>query len=84
MVCPPCAADARFVNYRPKTWLTTTGQVSVQRAYYHCKSCGQGHGPFDQANHLHGDHLSRGLRPLVCLAGTLASFPDSAADARRC
>lgn len=27
-----------------------------------------------------GDHLSRGLRPLVCLAGTLAAFRDSSDD----
>lgn len=29
---------------------------------------------------MEGDHLSRGLRPLVCLAGTLAPFRDSADD----
>jgi hypothetical protein len=57
--------------------------VSVQRAYYHCQNCGQGHCPFDQANRLQGDHLSRGLRPLVCLAGTLASFRDSSDDLLR-
>ena len=68
------------MNYRPKTWLTPTGEVTVCRAYYHCGRCHHGHCPFDAANQLHGDHLSRGLRPLVCLAGTLESFRDGADD----
>lgn len=82
-MCPHCAADARFVSYRPKTWLTTTGHVTVRRAYYHCATCGHGHCPFDEVNQLRGDHLSRGLRPLVCLAGTLVSFRDSSDDLLR-
>jgi len=32
---------------------------------------------------LHDDHLSTGLRPLVCLAGTLGSFRDAADDILR-
>jgi hypothetical protein len=57
--------------------------VSVARAYYHCPDCHRGHCPFDEHNQLQGDHLSRGLRPLVCLAGTLASFQDSSDDLLR-
>jgi hypothetical protein len=60
--------------------LTTTGKVEARRAYYHCKGCGRGHCPFDVANRLQGDHLSCGLRPLVCLAGTLQSFRDGSDD----
>jgi hypothetical protein len=52
----------------------------VARAYYHCRACGHGHFPFDAANQLAGDHLSRGLRPLVALAGTLTAFRDGADD----
>jgi hypothetical protein len=63
--------------------LTITGQVTVQRVYYYCKSCDRGHCPFDQANDLLGDHLSSGLRPLACLAGTLGSFRDAADDILR-
>jgi hypothetical protein len=63
--------------------LTLTGDVTVHRAYYHCSQCHQGHYPFDTANDLQGDHLSRGLRPLVCLAGTLGSFRDGADDLLR-
>lgn len=71
------------MNYRLKTWLTATGEVKLHRAYYHCSSCHQGHCPFDEANALQSDHLSSGLRPLVCLAGTLASFRDGSDDLLR-
>lgn len=54
--------------------------MTVERAYYHCKGCHQGHCPFDSANGLRADHLSGGLRPLVALAGTLASFQDGSDD----
>lgn len=57
--------------------------MSVARAYYHCAQCRRGHCPFDDANQLRGDHLSRGLRPLVCLAGALVSFRDASDDLLR-
>lgn len=57
--------------------------MTVFRAYYHCETCHRGHFPFDQANRLQKDKLSTGLRPLVCLAGTLESFRDAADDILR-
>jgi hypothetical protein len=63
--------------------LTPCGELRYERAYYHCKHCHKGYFPFDSANGLQTDHLSTGLRPLVCLAGTLDSFRDSADDLLR-
>lgn len=63
--------------------MTANGLVCHQRAYYHCSDCHQGHFPFDLTNGLQGDHLSSGLRPLVCLAGVLGSFRDAADDILR-
>jgi len=83
MVCPHCQGDARFIDHRDKTFLTPCGDVTAERAYYHCDHCAQGHFPFDQANGLKGDKLSTGLRPLVCLAGILGSFRDAADDILR-
>src|SRR2546430_5515950 len=72
-----------FRSPRPKSWLTTNGQVRCERAYSHCRHCGSGHFPFDAANGLESDRLSAGLRPLVCLAGVLESFRDGADDILR-
>jgi hypothetical protein len=63
--------------------VTATGDVRHERAYYHCADCHKGHSPFDRANDLRRDHLSTGLRPLVCLAGVLESYRDSAHDILR-
>jgi len=60
--------------------LTANGTVRHERAYYHCDHCHHGHFPFDTANGLRRDSLSAGVRPLVCLAGTLAPFRDAAED----
>jgi hypothetical protein len=79
-VCPGCQADARFVGYRGKTILSVNGEMRLERAYYHCKHCKTGHFPLDQTNQLQDDHISPGLRPLVCLAGVLNSFRDGADD----
>jgi hypothetical protein len=57
--------------------------VEHRRAYYHCRDCGRGHFPFDEANGLQDDRLSSGLRPLVCLAGLLGSFAHGARDVLR-
>src|SRR3954468_9102478 len=37
---PDCPHDQRFVGHRPRTLGTLMGQVTIRRAYYHCKHCG--------------------------------------------
>jgi hypothetical protein len=54
----------------------------VRRAYYYCGRCRQSFLPYDEALGL-SDGISPGLRPLVCLAGTLAPFADAAEDVLR-
>ena len=45
MSCPHCHESARFVGYRPKTVQSLVGTFPLERAYYHCRSCGHGDGP---------------------------------------
>lgn len=59
--------------------LTVHGEQKVQRAYYYCGRCKQSFLPYDEVLGLR-DEISPGLRPLVCLAGTLAPFVDAAED----
>ncbi len=54
----------------------------MQRAYYYCQRCHQGYCPYDAVLGL-VDEISPGLRPLVCLAGTLLPFTDAAEDVLR-
>ena len=79
MTCENCGYAARFHSYQQRRLVTAHGAVKVQRAYYYCGRCRQSFLPYDDALGL-VDEISPGLRPLVCLAGTLAPFADAAED----
>lgn len=79
MICKLCHYAAKFHSYQERRVLTVHGAVRVCRAYYYCGRCPQGYIPYDDAVGLR-DEISPGLRPLVCLAGTLAPFGDAADD----
>ena len=79
MTCKLCQYAAKFHSTQERRVLTVHGAVRVRRAYYYCGRCPQGFIPYDDAVGLR-DEISPGLRPLVCLAGTLAPFGDAADD----
>jgi len=53
--------------------------MRITRAYYYCGRCKQSFIPYDDVLGL-VDEISPGLRPLVCLAGTLLPFADASED----
>ena len=67
---PGCRCDQRFVSYRPRTLATLLGQVTLQRAYYHCKRCGSSCCPYDRRVGLGPGQQSEGLAK----AATMLSF----------
>jgi hypothetical protein len=79
MTCPHCHGSARFVDYRPKTVQSIVGGFPLDRAYYHCRSCGAGAVPWDGALGLSRQALTPGAKELVCLAGAVDSFGEAAA-----
>ena len=78
MTCPHCHESARFVDYRPKTVQSLVGTFPLDRAYYHCRSCGRGEVPWDEALGLTPQALTPGARELVCIAGSVDSFGEAA------
>lgn len=78
MTCPHCGEAARFVEYRRKGITTLVGEVSLERGYYHCRHCGQGHFPWDTTLRLSGQHLTPGAQEVVSLAGIQESFGKAA------
>jgi hypothetical protein len=78
MTCPHCGEAARFVEYRPKTFLSALGEVTLERAYYHCSQCGQGHFPWDQMLRLSPQRLTPAAQELTALAGITDSFAEAA------
>ena len=77
MSCPHCHESARFVEYRPKTVQSLVGTFRLDRAYYHCRSCGVGTVPWDEALGLSRQALTPGARELVCIAGAVDSFAEA-------
>jgi hypothetical protein len=54
------------------------GDLPLNRAYYHCPSCGRGAIPWDEALGLSRQALTPGARELVCIAGAVDSFAEAA------
>lgn len=47
-----CGKKARFVNYRQRHLVALHGEITLDRAYYHCRECGSGQSPWDKENGL--------------------------------
>jgi len=78
MTCPHCQQDARFKGYRSKGLVSVLGPLTVERAYYHCPHCHQGHCPGDDLFGLDKSDLTAGAAELTSLAGTLDNFARAA------
>jgi hypothetical protein len=78
LVCPHCAADARFVERRSKSCQSLLGTIRLTRCYYHCRGCGHGHVPRDQQLGLGPATLTPAASEVVSLAGVQTSFAQSA------
>src|SRR3990172_6026261 len=77
-VCPHCQRDARFVERRGKWCESLLGSLRVERCYYHCRGCGRGHVPWDQALGLGVRALTPAASEVASLAGVQTSFAQSA------
>jgi hypothetical protein len=67
---------ARYVGRRPKTFASVLGLLTLQRAYYHCETCGDGFYPRDRALGLEGGMLSPGVLRMVGMVGVMVSFEE--------
>jgi hypothetical protein len=82
VACRQCAYVAKFHSWQSRRVVTVHGPVQVRRAYYYCQRCHLSYCPYDEVMGL-ADGISPGVRPLVCLAGTLVPFEDAAEDLLR-
>jgi hypothetical protein len=71
-----CGQQARYVERRAKRFASVLGELSLERAYYHCSACGQGHCPRDQALGLEGASCSPGVQRMVASVGAAVSFEE--------
>ena len=69
-----CGHPARYHQMRPKQLLTVLGRLEIERAYYVCPHCHQGQSPRDQDLDVEGTQCSPGVRRMMAVVGSEASF----------
>ena len=72
-----CGAEARRSGRRDKTFTTALGPMTLERAWYHCDSCGSGFSPRDRALRVEGRSLSPGALRMVGVTAAELSFGKS-------
>ena len=70
--------QAEFVSCRPKTVDTVLGPVTVNRAWYHCATCGHGLAPRDAELGVAGETMSPGVAKMAARAAEAMPFTRGA------
>ena len=73
-----CGQPARYAGRHSKTFQTVLGEMALERAYYHCADCQQGHFPRDRALGIVNTSLSPALTRMIGLVGAMVSFEEGA------
>ncbi len=71
-----CGGEARYVDRRAKTFTTTLGEMTIERAYFHCERCDAGFCPRDRALGVEGGSLSPHVLRMVGIVGSRVSFVE--------
>lgn len=74
-----CGGEARYAGRRSKHFHSALGSLHLQRAYYHCHSCGGGFCPRDRTLGLENSSLSPAVTRMVGTVGALVSFQEGSA-----
>ena len=72
--------QAEFVAYRSKNLVTVLSPVEVERAYYHCATCGQGRIPKDEDLDIVDSSFSPGVRRMMGRVGGKEPFDEGRRD----
>jgi Uncharacterised protein family (UPF0236) len=73
-VACPCGQRAHFHQMRPKRLLTVLGAITIQRPYYLCPGCHQGHSPRDIELDTKDTEYTPGVRRMMAVVGGETSF----------
>src|SRR6202030_1391111 len=72
-----CGCQARFHQMRAKQLLTVLGPITIERPYYVCPHCHAGRSPRDGELDVEGVACSPGVRRMMAVVGSEASFQQS-------
>ena len=72
-----CGGAAAYAGRRPKTFTTALGEMTLERAYYHCRDCEEGFFPRDQALGMEKRSLSPAVTRMTGFVAAEVSFRRS-------
>jgi hypothetical protein len=72
-----CGKVAHYSGRRSKTFQTALGEMTLERAYYHCAACQGGFCPRDRVLGIKDSSLSPAVTRMVGLAAALVSFQEA-------
>jgi len=75
-----CGGMATFKCHKNKRQQTLSSELVIVRAYYHCKSCGHGFAPLDEALGLDGLCTSIGVRTKIARLASWMPFEEVSAE----
>jgi hypothetical protein len=75
-ICCGCGQEARYAGRRVKQVQSVLGPLRLQRAYYHCSSCGHGFCPRDEHLGIENTSLSPALTRMIGTVGAMVSFQE--------
>lgn len=71
-----CGSEARYAGRRTKQVESVLGPLRLERAYYHCSSCGHGCCPRDEHLGIENTSLSPALTRMIGTVGAMVSFEE--------
>jgi hypothetical protein len=71
-----CGSEARYAGRRSKQVESVLGPLRLERAYYHCSTCGHGYCPRDRQLSIENSSLSPALTRMVGTVGAMVSFQE--------
>jgi len=71
-----CGQQARFAGRRRKCFQSVLGPLELERAYYHCESCGEGFYPRDRQFGIENASISPAVARMIASVGALVSFEE--------
>ena len=75
--CPTCGKAVYWKKYEPRNYITSLGEIQLERAYYHHAECQCGWVPLDQRLEIGASELSPLVQEMVSYLGGFMPFEQA-------
>jgi hypothetical protein len=77
--CPECGKEVYWKRYEPRNYISSLGEMKLERAYYHHAGCHCGWVPLDERLALGGSEMSPWVQEMVSYLGSFMPFEQAQA-----